>query len=70
VHVDMYQLYVKLRYVKVMLEKQNVACYGNLKQKVVQAQDNLDLAQKRSLLLLGGLIACSRRRNAFMLMYL
>jgi hypothetical protein len=49
VHVDgfpMYQLYVKLRSVKAVLKKQNVACYGNLKQKVVQARDNLDLAQK------------------------
>jgi hypothetical protein len=49
VHVDgfpMYHLYVKLIYVKAVLKKQNVACYGNLKQKVVQARDNLDLAQK------------------------
>jgi hypothetical protein len=45
VHVDgfpMYQLYVKLRFVKAVLKNQNVTCYGNLKQKVVQARDNLD----------------------------
>jgi hypothetical protein len=49
VYVDgfpMYQLYVKLRSVKAVLKNQNVTCYGNLKQKVVQARENLDLAQK------------------------
>ena len=42
----MYQLYVKLRAVKALLKKQNETCFGNLKQKVMQARDNLDLAQK------------------------
>ena len=42
-------MYVKLRSVKAVSKKQNVACYGNLKQKMVQARDNLDLAQKEAI---------------------
>jgi hypothetical protein len=42
--VKMYKLYEKLRYVKVVLKQQNITCFGNLKQKVTQAKDNLDLA--------------------------
>jgi hypothetical protein len=33
--VPMYQLYVKLRYVKAMLKQHNLVCFGNLKQRVM-----------------------------------
>jgi hypothetical protein len=49
----MYQLYVKLRAVKALLKKQNETCFGNLKLKVMQARDNLDLAQKEVISSLG-----------------
>jgi hypothetical protein len=40
----MYKLYVKLRAVKVVLREKNFVCFGNLKQRVNQARDNLTLA--------------------------
>ena len=43
--LKMYKLYEKLRYVEAVLKEQNVTCFGNLKQKVTQAWDNLELAQ-------------------------
>ena len=42
----MYKLYVKLRAVKAILKEKNMAYFGNLKQRVNQAHDNLTLAQK------------------------
>jgi hypothetical protein len=56
--VPMYQLYMKLRSVKAVFKEQNLACFGNLKQRVMQACDNLNLAHKMSLLLLVGLSLC------------
>jgi hypothetical protein len=47
--VPMFQLYAKLKSVKVVLKRQNFSCFGNLKQKVLEARDNLDLAQKEVL---------------------
>jgi hypothetical protein len=44
--VPMFQLYAKLKSVKVVLKRQNLSCFGKLKQKVLEARDNLDLAQK------------------------
>jgi hypothetical protein len=35
--------------VKVVLKRQNSSCFGNLKHKVLEARDNLDLAQKEVL---------------------
>jgi hypothetical protein len=40
----MYKMYVKLRAVKVVLREKNPVCFGNLKQRVNQACDNLTLA--------------------------
>ena len=42
----MYQLYAKLKAVKVVLKRQNLACFGNLHKRVMEARDNLDLAGK------------------------
>jgi hypothetical protein len=41
----MFQLYVKLRSIKAFLKEKNMVCFGNLKQKVIQARENLSLAQ-------------------------
>ncbi|XP_059441719.1 uncharacterized protein LOC132174022 [Corylus avellana] len=41
----MYQLYVKRRSVKAILKEKNMVCFGNLKQRVIQARENLTLAQ-------------------------
>jgi hypothetical protein len=49
----MYQLYVKLKVVKAVLKQKNETCFGNLKQKVLQARDKLDLAQKEVISSLG-----------------
>ena len=65
-----YQLYAKLKSVKAVLKVQNLYCFGNLKQRVMEARANLDLAQKMLLILLGGLIVCLRRGSAFMPMCL
>ena len=35
-----------MRSVKAVLKNKNVACFGNLKQKVLQARENLEIAQK------------------------
>ena len=42
---SMYKLYVKLRAVKAVLKEKNMVYFGNLKQRVDQAHDNLNLAQ-------------------------
>ena len=52
--VPMFQLYAKLKSVKVVLKRHNLSCFGNLKQKVMEARDNLDLAQKEVLASFGG----------------
>jgi hypothetical protein len=41
----MYKLYAKLRSMKVVLKETNLVCFGNLKQRVIQARENLNLAQ-------------------------
>ena len=43
----MYQLYTKLKAVKSVLKRQNLDCFGNLQRRVMEARDNLDLAQKK-----------------------
>ena len=43
----MFQLYAKLKSVKVVLKRQNLSCFGNLKQKVLEARENPDLAEKK-----------------------
>lgn len=45
----MYQLYKKLKSVKAVLKSQNVSCFGDLKQEVLQARTRLDLAQQEVL---------------------
>jgi hypothetical protein len=50
----MYRPYVKLKTVKAVLKEHNLACFGNLKQRVSQARDNLHLAQKEVLDSFGG----------------
>jgi hypothetical protein len=42
----MYKLYVKLKAVKAVLKEKNMVYFGNLKQRINQARDNLTLAQK------------------------
>jgi hypothetical protein len=42
----MYQLYAKLKSLKVVLKVKNLLCFENLKKRVIEARDNLDLAQK------------------------
>ena len=49
----MYQLYMKLRSVKAVFKEQNLVCFGNLKQRVMQACDNLNLAQQDVIASLG-----------------
>ncbi|XP_059430260.1 uncharacterized protein LOC132163900 [Corylus avellana] len=44
--VSMYKLYAKLKSMKVVLKVQNLSCFGNLKQKIMEACENLDMAQK------------------------
>jgi hypothetical protein len=44
--VPMYQLYAKLKFVKTILKRQNLSCFGNLQKRVIEARENLDLAQK------------------------
>jgi hypothetical protein len=44
--VPMFQLYANLKSVKDVLKRQNLSCFGNLKQKVLETRDNLDVAQK------------------------
>jgi hypothetical protein len=51
--VPMYQLYAKLKSVKAVLKVQNLYCFGNLKQRVMEARANLDLAQKDAIDSLG-----------------
>jgi hypothetical protein len=41
----MFPLYMKLRSVKAVLKDKNMVCFRNLKQKVIQARENLSLAQ-------------------------
>jgi hypothetical protein len=40
----MYKLYAKLKSVKAVLKEKNLVCFGNLKQRVIQARENLNLA--------------------------
>lgn len=42
----MYQLCKKLQFVKAVLKRQNLDCFGDLKLRILQARDWLDLAQK------------------------
>jgi hypothetical protein len=67
----MYKLYEKLRSVKAVLKEQNVTCFGNLKQKVTQAWDNLDLAQQ-DVIAHYGRVDCllKERESVFMPMFL
>jgi hypothetical protein len=66
----MYRLYVKLKAVKAVLKEHNLACFGNLKQKVSQARDNLHLAKKEVLILLVGQIVYLRKKSVYMPMFL
>jgi hypothetical protein len=45
--VPMYQLYITLKAIKYVLKRQNLVYFGNLQKKVIEARDNLDLAQNK-----------------------
>jgi hypothetical protein len=61
--VPMYRLCRKLRAVKIVLKRQNIVCFGNLKQRILQARDNLDLAQKDVLLSHGSAVCMQKERE-------
>ena len=44
--VPMYQLCMKLHPMKDCLKRKNLVCFGDLKQRVIQVRDRLDLTQK------------------------
>jgi hypothetical protein len=61
--VPIFQLYAKLKSVKVVLKRQNFSCFGNLKQKVLEARDNLDLAQKEVLASFGRAVCLLKEKE-------
>jgi hypothetical protein len=44
--IPMYQLYTRLKVLKNVLRVKNQLCFGDLKRRVMEIRDNLDLAQK------------------------
>jgi hypothetical protein len=59
----MYQLYSKLKVVKIVLKRQNLVCFGNLQRRVMEARDNLDLAQKKVIESCGSAACMSKERE-------
>ena len=59
----MYKLYAKLRFVKAVLKEKNLVCFGNLKQRVIQARENLNLAQTNVIASFGNVDSLLKKRE-------